>query len=647
MAISTDREQGQNTTAAKIDLGDGLNQSIPTQETRTVNMGNKETFANAIPTLSFGGRNFTTMTSGLGSEYLNKVHAEFKNIFAGETNHGGYKLNVTPIDNENISNLAYSSIVVSVAKNNKVTYFIVLLESTGRKPLDATAIMQGLNSVGPMNNYKSNDIYVSSDAIDKLLHNEVIKQLESIYSPTHKFYSVDAVIIPYYNISIDAATIRPIASTAYNACIVEIGKLNKEFNDMNITAAVDENKTSYLKIDSNMLPSVNTDAAGKPVRSDFQIELSSIDSRNNLGSMNLQNGKNVICRTGGFIDAMPIESTVPAMQGMNNMAAPASMIRFRPHIIINNLEVDMPTVGYSLLALASSVVMARPGMWLAAVTPKSTDEVHDIGELNLLTNLENKQDGLGDRIDFRDPSVNSNELYGLVKQMYSLEPMFSIDVELYGPQTSYTSIFNAASAPGISTKEADAKYNAGRSIINTANWLTNNIFPKDYDVNKIFLNSGIVVPTGRWTDKNGNVRDIKDVDMSFIAKVAAPEQKVELLNKWALSNVPHSISGLDPYVTKIEIISKLIPNAEITGKAVRATFSPEFLSYLTSSCAQAGFETRYDPEITYNEQSNIAELGNYLQNAGVSQSSADFARAYQTGVNYQTPFANIGGVNRY
>jgi len=622
---------------AKVDLRTSNQTSHNTLGDMGPKMG---TNINETPILTFGGRKFTTMASGLGSEYLNKLVEELKAIYGNEQNAAGYKPTVTYLDREVKTNLAYSVVIVSLAKNNKVAYFLMVLEGTGRKPLDAPTVMQELNAATRMNQpQRSNEVYVTSDAVDSVLFNEVLGRLKVVHGEKYKFYSVDSAVIPWYNTDLSPATVRPLASLAYNACLVESGKLNQEFRDLNIAAAIEENPRAYLKIDSNMLPTVTKDAVGKAHRADWQMELNSVDNSNQNMSLNLQNNKTTICKSSGFVDAMPEEQPMQTAPGL----APTSILRFRPHIIIDRMDVDMPTTGYALLALVTSVVMVRPAMWLAAVAPKSVDKYHDAGKLNIITNIANEASGIGAALDLKDPQLKANEVYAILKQMYSLNPVCSMDIELCGATTNFTSVFATAAAAVTNNEDAAKKKNASKEIIATANWLTNGAFPLDFDLNRIFLSTGVLVPTGTWNDKNGDVRDIKDVDLSFVAEFG---QSVELINKWALSNAPYSVSGLDPYVTKVDIISKLIPNAEIQGKSLRVTFSADFLSTLANACASAGLETRYDPEVTYTEQSSISVLGSYLGAAAIGQQTADFARAFNGGVNYQTPFS-MGGFNRF
>ena len=637
-----------NNNEIKVNIGDSLNETMRStgtqQESTASYTGATATDHGAIdntPCITFkSGLNM--MSSGKGSDILVSVVEELKKVYnSDDVKNNGYKTTVTSIDKAVKPNFAYSSVIVSINKANKVVYFTVLIEASGRKPMTATNIVEEINQAQRSpGQVRINDIYVASDAIDNVLHKEIVKQLRGIYKGSFKFYSAESTVIPYYKTDFKEENIRPLASIAMNSCIVEMGRINAEFRDLNINAAMKDSPNAFLKIESNMLPSTEVDPTGRPIRADWRIELDSIESNNTFNSPNMQNGKTTIVASKGFIDAMPIEIKTAQQMGMVDN----TMIRLRPVVIINNLDVDVPTTGYGLLGIVSSLVMIRPNMWPAAVAPKAEDKLHDVGKLNIVTNLENNQNGVGEPLDLKDPKLNSQEVYALIRQMFSIDPMFSIDVDIAGATTPYTGVLSVAAGTGFSAEEQEYKYNAAQEIVAAANQLTAGLFPVDFNLNEIFIDSGITVPTGIWRDNNGNMRDLKDIDLTFIATNSGD---TDLINKWALSNVPHSVSGIDPYISKVDVISKIVPSAEITGKAIRVTFNPLFISTLSAACAQAGFETRYDPVINFNEANNISVIGNYLSNAGISSQAADFARSFGGGQNtYQTPFAN-NGYNRY
>lgn len=586
-----------------------------------------------IPILTLGSKVLTIMNSGIGSEFLNKFVEAIKTSYAGElnTNHG--KLLVIPMDNETNKNIAYSSIIVALVKNNTATYFTIVLEGTGRKPLDAITFTNELNTISrnPMQVQRYNETYVTSDVIDAVYHAEIRKTLAIALAPVNtKFVQADAIVIPYYNIELDQAYIRPIASAALNSCIVETAKTNSEFLDLNISESRKQNNAITLKIENNIIPKTVKDIAGKPVRADFTVELVAVDNRANTTSINMQNNKEVATKALGFVDAMPELVNIP---GTPNFA-----LTLRPHIIVTSLEGALPTTGYALLSLVTSVIMTNDDMWIGAVSPKINDNLHDYGSLNILTNLESNPEGKGAPIDFK--ALNSTELQTMIKRLFTLAPMLSIDVELCGAQTSVTSIFATASASPLSSDPAEvkARNKSAHEIILAANWLTDGAFSTNFSIDNIFISTGIVVPTGKWIDKTGEMRDIRDIDLAMIATLTNDKALIE---EWAKSNVPYAISGIDSYSTKVRILSQLNINAEIAGKAIRCTFSDQFIITLANACKTAGLDSRYEPAVQLFNNSSISMMAGYMRNAGITNATG-FATAYSNGnMNYQTPW-NFG-----
>lgn len=636
MAVGTNENEIKQTGATQAQttdlyLNDALNTNNVLNNARNSNKS-------AIPTITLGSKVLSVMNSGIGSEFLNKFAEAIKLAYQDEINIKGSKLLTIVMDNETNKNIAYSSVVVALCKNNVATYFTIVLEGTGRKPLDAITYTNELNAYGRnQNQQKYNETYVTSDVIDVIYHDEIKKQLAIALHPNNfKFIQADAMVIPYYNTDLDQSTIRPIASNALNSCIVEGGKTNKEFLDLNLFESRKNNSAIALKLDHSIIPRTVKDIAGKPNRADFTVELVAVDNRVGTTSINMQNNREVATKATGFVDAMPEIVMVP---GTNTQA-----LTLRPNIVITSLEGALPTAGYSLLALVTSVIMTNDDMWIAAVSPKANDAYHDYGALNILTNLEANPNGIGAPLDFN--ALNSMELQAMIKKLFSLAPMLSLDVELCGAQSNLTSIYATAAASGMSSDEYEnrARNAAGREIINAANWLTNYIFPDNFDINEIFINVGIVVPTGKWIDKNGELRDIRDIDLAMIATITNDKQIIE---DWAKSNVPFVISGIDSYTTKVRILSQLPISAEISGKAIRCTFTDKFILTLANACKAAGLDSRYEPAVQLVNHSNIAMMGQYMRNAGISN-AANFASPFNNnGMNFQTPWHVGQAVHRF
>jgi len=596
-----------------------------TANARTTSQASGDNVTNK-PMVGFGVNPIFTMAANTGSEYTNKIANGLIEVYKSLPETERPKVNI--LDKEVITGLAYSTIVISLKANDIVNYYLVMLESTGREPMTAADIMAEVNSKLMATNQVP-FIYTPDDAIDEVLHDKAREALHAEYNLT-KFSSVDGLVVPDVQHD-DTQMIIRIASIGFNACRSEKALIEGQADDLNIRVAKAQSPNMILKIESNLLKQTTKDEVDKPIRADWQIELSAIDTTNNVTSLNLQNAKITLVKSAGFIDAIPTAINVPTTPGM----PPVQQIRLHPHVIIDSDAVFATTPGYALLGLISSLVMTNNDMWVAALMPSDSKKgVRNIGALNLITNLENAQNGVGSILNLTDKNLTRDEVYATIKQMFSLDPVVSFDIESFGPQTHYTSMFSIAAEP----QNSRSKQNAARQIVKAAHHLTDGNFPKDFPLDQIFVSSGVTVPMGKWADKTGE-RDIRDIDAAFIATQTSD---VDLINKWALSGLPKEKTGMDPYITKVDIISKLIPDARITGKCTRVTFTAFFIQTLIDAAMRAGLDARYEPAITFAETSNLSILDNYLAGAGVNN-VAGFARtATAQGPSWTTPYSHAG-----
>ena len=577
--------------------------------------------------MGFGLNPMFTMAANNGSEYTNKIAKSITEIYKGLPT--GERPKVSILDKEVIPGLAYSSIVVSMSANNIVDYYIIALEATGRSPMTAADIMAEVQS-SLMTKGQIPFIYVPGDAIDAVLHEKIRTVLVSEYGEGHTYTSVDGLVVPNVQHEDDQLAVR-VASIAFNACKAEKELITGNVRDLNIRVAKQQSPHTILKLESNLLKQTIKDEVDNPIRSDWQMELNAVDTTNNITSLNLQNAKTTLTRSTGFIDAIPQAIQIPTVPG----TPPAQAWRLHPHLIISSNSVYATTPGYTLLGLISSLTMINDNMWVAALMPKDNKKaLRNVGALNIITNIENNANGIGTVLDLSDKAIKPEEAYATIKNMFSEAPVVSYDIEAYGPQTHYSSIFALASQPGNSS----AKWDAAKNIVEAAHWLTDGRFPSDYPLSEIFIGSGIMVPVGKWTDKTGE-RDIRDIDTAF---VATQTQDSEMINKWILSGLPEEKTGLDPFTSKIDIISKLIPNAVISGKAVRVTFTANFISTLIEAAVGAGLNANYEPSIKFVETTSLDVLNQYIGNAGINNQASFARQATSTGPTYSTNFSTMG-----
>lgn len=578
--------------------------------------------------IGFGQSGLNIMSSNQGSEYTNQIAKAIADAYKSNQTIVG-KPRVHILDKEVISTngnvkLAYSCIVVSLAKDSDINYFTIMLENTGRAPMTAQDVMTEVNIAAKANAQRPT-IYTTDDAIDSVLHQVIQSVLQAEYGANYTFRSVEGLV--FRNEVQDPQNLYPqLAAIAYNACVVESELETGERKDLNIENANNRSHGKSLRIDSFMSKAIANNEVGSPVRSDFKIELNMVDNTQNITSLNLQNSMVPLTKTAGFVDAIPEMVQVGAV---NN--APVNGIRLRPHIVLTDFNLKVPTVGYSMLAITSALVMTNKNMWVSSLLPKDSKNV---GALNLLTNIEGNQNSIGDRIDFSKKSYKPEDVYQGIQTMFSLDPVVSVDVDSFGPQTFFTSILSTIAQPSASVE----KQAASQHLIDTLVWLTSGRFPRDFNPAEIFVGSGVVLPSGVWHDKNG-VRDLREIDLAFLANHV---DDINVLNRWVLSGTPMSVSNIDPYLTRVDIISKLIPDAVIRGKFVRVTFTSKFIATLSAAAMGSGLSIRYEPEIKFVEDNNLAVMGSYLAGAGI-QGATGFAREFvQVGPSYNTQYTTAG-----
>lgn len=613
----------------------GIDASVgatPAQEPKV-----KYTEPQGFSSIGFGGRDVVMMNSNQGSEYTNGMAKNIVEAYSKLT--ASEKPRVNVMDKEVISGLAYSSIIVSRASDNgSVYYFIIMLGQTGREPMKASEIASEMQAMAriPNQNQVVNNIFTPDEAIDSVLHKEAVRVLTSEWG-NKEFLSVDSMVVGTHD---EAANIAlRVASTAYNAIKIEITLSEGNYGDLNIREALSGLRNASMKLDTVISKKTVLNAVDKPLRQDFQVDLNLINNSNQNLSMNTQDARDTLCRISGFIESIPAEEAAPIIYGKPM----GTNIRLHPNIVITSNAVSKPTTGYMLMGLVAGMVMANNNMWLAALMPTTAKDPHNVGALNIMTNLENNQNKVGGSLagDLTSKKYTAEQSYNLIKQMYSLDPIVSYDIEASGPETFYTTMLGIAASPSNTT----SKINAAKEIIDAAVQLTDGGFPADFNINEIFVNSGVIVPLGTWADKTGE-RDIRDIDLAFIANQTGD---VSLLNNWVKATIGEKASGVNSFAAKAEIIASLIPDAIINGQAVRVTFTSKFISTLVSAAIGAGLTANYEPKVLFEEQYNLGMVGDIMNGAGIQAGAGSFGSQHINAgpqFNMDSTFNNMG-YNRY
>lgn len=563
------------------------------------------------------------MRTARGSEYTNNV----AKILLDAYSNNQLRPKVHVFDREQFTNLAYSAIVVSLLRNTTVTYFIILLEATGRNPLTVANMANVLANLQRFGGTNLLDIHTADDAVNELLLKLVDENLAKEYPGSTELRCVDGLVLGKNHDTLDGSGLgQNIAVIAFNACLMEAELGVSKKDDLSIATHIRTVTGERFSYNKPATGKHRKDPIGKPIRADWSLDLVVTNVLQNQRILNANPSTQVVTSTTGYVDAIPVPYTLT--NPTNNQ--PMTVTRFIPNIVVTHMSTCAPTTGYMLLALSAAATMANRDMWIGAVS--TTDKFNSVGNLNVLAEIGNSS-GV---IDLLDKNITTEQIYEYVNNLFPLDPIISVDVESYGASSSYTSVLAIASMDNGQDSMA-----AREHIIQTAVRLTDGVFPVTFDRNKIFASAGITLPMGYYLDKTGMECDIRDFDMAYIC---GNPTTGDVLSEWASTNAPHVLTNKDPYITKVNILNRIKPDAVVTGKATRVVFTTEFITTLSAALRQVNFTPVYDSNVQLSTNSNISMLANLYGGAGI-KSGTGFAQPNisNAGTNFFVPYAN-GGV---
>lgn len=621
----------KNANSNNVDLQESLTQQAPYEN---ANQPRPNLKAGKVR-LGFGGPigGYNFMTTNKGSEYTTEISKYIKEAYARKREEG-CELEVITFDKElDTTVLSYSVIVVCLLdkEEDRVNYFSILLGSTGQAPLTAQEINNEIElTKNSAPGYRPR-IYTIDDAINDTLYEIVSEKLAQRFSA--KFANpVDGVVVLDYDNDADIKDVAMnLANMAYNAVYAE-SIVPTASDDINITVAKEDLQNAQFQIITNMTKSPTVSPIGEAIRSDWKVGLILSDGNKQTDIMNSISPDIHIANVTGFIDAIPHEDpeitklytgTVPPGTPINN-------IRMQPQIIVTGMGTQVPTPGFALMAILSSLVMTERDMYVKALFP--TDKKNHVGFLNRITKVNNSDAVL----EIANSKYDENQVANAILSMFTLNPVVSLDIQNYGCQAFYTSLFAKAARPDNSPE----KVGAAKYIIELAHNLTNGRFPLNFDINNIFTNQGIIIPMGYYRTNEG-IRDIRDIDLTFIMSKTDNE---DLAKAWVQS----SVSGyVDNFITRVNVISQIVKDAVITSKAVRVTFTSDFIYALQQAATEAGFSCKFKSDFSINPVQSIAVDSNYFDRGAIGGRNLGFL--YHQGPNrstYSTRYIG-GGYGRW
>ncbi len=518
----------------------------------------------------------------VSSEALAKLQKVMEEVFKGAS--PAYEIQLVALDNNNQTNLAYSVLVVCLKNKSEpdlgVSYYPMIIEASGEK------IPSRFENI---NNQQYEIVRVAGEAMDGVLINEVSKKLSGIY-PNQKLLPSDGCVIPDgFNIE-DAAKLHAVAVSAAMACHTELLVRSPNFSDIRLTESA---RDSMLVVQPRYENKVIQNAVGLPLRSDVQIAFTSQQNQQAQSKSINDSGRIVkVSQIDGYVDLV----WAPVVEGnsfgmyQQNVDPRTFYQKFAARFIITQaINEHLQTLPAYLLSLVTATVIREQNNWFNVFRPRATVpntvDLHDIGAINLEVGLPNTD---GKVVDTKEAGFDVGKLATFMSTCIRPGLVVSMDIEDTGPDSWCTSVFAVAS-----DGTPQAQQNAQLAIFNAANQLTGGAFQEFFKGGAMFVDQGNRIHLGNYTDNNGVVRDIRDLDYLAILNLTG-NQDIDVVRRYSDTFTRTDQNINQRLSDRKRIMVGLVPNLKITGYATRVTFSEAFISALTQACAKAGLQTRCD-----------------------------------------------------
>lgn len=591
------------------------------------------------------------------------------------------QLTVLELD-RNGGNRNLGVLIVCATELNKpgspVAFHTLLLEETGQPRIVKKRLNSGITS-GLNNGGQYEDILYPSDAYDEFMREAVTyavakkfgngqvtidKEKKLVLAGNVVLLDAMASTVPATLDLSKPANVRGAVSNGSSAATTVLRTYLGISDDFKL-----EGDVSAQRWTSSMLVSdaAFSDLMGIPMRGDVVLELregGTDNNNNNNQSYNDPAGEVLTHQILGFQDLayQPTQAAQMAamngnlmsgqMMGLglgmgmgmgNGMMDPSVHMLFRSRYIITNLDpIWNPTLPDTLMGLATTQLLLEEkrfqNLWvkrhmLGAQNPVSGKNMHDLGALGLEVVRPGVGEQAGQMVKSRFPTTGAKGeepvLFSILNTVVHPDAVVSMDISETGTFSWILGVFASAALGDMGAND---------EIVGAADYVTRGQFSAIYGQlcggakPPVMLNDGVLINMGRYTDVNGQLRDIREVDQLVIEN-AFGETAPEMVDRWIRMNFDTSIDEDFRLVEQRAIISQLFSNAQFTGHARRVTFRPEFLLALSKAIAACGgrFIARWGNEQPTSTLRATASFLNGLNfNGGTSGAFVQNFRPQQT-----------------
>lgn len=458
--------------------------------------------------------------------------------------------------------------------------------------------------------------YVPTDAIDDVLAATIKRGFGNnvVLAPN--------TVFPIKIKSDDKAKISAFTRYVYNVLHAHVSAKSGKIVDIKPAEQVEKGKAFYTGfVKSERTSAMATTLTGDINRCDWKVEISK-NTGKNKGTKSLNTAELVTKETivEGYTDLLVAAST--EQENVNGVVVQKPVTRLLPHHIITGTRTRVPTLGYALLGLTSSMA-AMSKLWMLSKLPindkqpyaKRLDKVYKyIIGLN------------GDEATAKDKKVtpmcnNSIELDDrafALKSITAGTAYVSVDIKVGSVEAlPYADLMEAA---GYSVDgeplTAEEKQKATNKVYDTLK----SIFKVNIADTTAPLFDGVrILPKLNLTLDNGSEVDGRYIDSTYVLSsmiangedpFVAVQGKFNKYLEYAASSCNTGMTGYDPYYAQLKIASDSNANGDITGKIVRLQLSTKFIAILTAIANTSVVKPSMQYEINFSTEQNQVQMIN-------------------------------------
>lgn len=540
-----------------------------------------------------------------GAEILNKLNDKINEVIKISKDNKATAPNIDlisiPVDRQNtVTSLYYSCIIIAGKFNDNtsdmLSYYILILASTNERKEP---------KIRTEGNLKITQIIPPDLAYNSILKNEIASLIKRQF-PNMRYKEVGACVVPENFNSDDKENIQNLAYNSTLAVSTELYlQVEKDLN-LKTVDGLDSNFLIKLLFNKNQITSLS----GEPIRSDLIARLLVQNQTSNSQCLlNDNNSESYIADIGGYID---LTWAPTQLQQYNNGMAVPNVPKYIPNFIITTLN---SYISYSpssiMLTIAIALSICNSNNWIQVFRPdlsKTDLDIKDIGALTIEGNLGNHPSGYGPRLNTKSETFKLEDLGVLVGTLIRTDLTLSIDVPIAGPNTWFLNMLReGANGPGY------------EKLYDTCEQLTGGEFGKLYlKGNPILAESCEAIHLGYYTDRYGNVRDIRDIDYLAVSNLVG-DKSPELIRQWSDTfNQIHLPSAIRLTHRHNLLESLTGGTVVITGFAQRITFNGQFLMALVAACSRAGLGARVVSPLENMNILNLRGAPSYLESAMIN-----------------------------